>query len=75
MIDKRIVEIFFDIFRVRDISIETNRRDISEWDSLGHMRLIALIEKRFDIRFEYSEIIGIFSVKEIQDYLIKKDKI
>jgi acyl carrier protein len=37
---------------------------IPEWDSIGHMELIAKIEEAFDILFETDDIIDLSSYKK-----------
>lgn len=46
-------------------------QEISEWDSVGHMSLIAAIEDAFDIMFDTDDIID-FSSYEKGKELIKK---
>ena len=38
-------------------------QDIPEWDSMGHMTMIALLEDSFDIMFEMDDIIDFSSFK------------
>ena len=40
---------------------------ISEWDSIGHMSLIAAIEEEFDIMIETDDIIDMSSFKIAKD--------
>jgi len=44
---------------------------ISEWDSVGHMSLIAAIEEEFDIMIETDDIIDMSSFKIAKD-IVKK---
>ena len=44
---------------------------ISEWDSIGHMSLIAAIEEEFDIMIETDDIIDMSSFKIAKD-IVKK---
>ncbi len=39
-------------------------QDIPEWDSMGHMTMIALLEDSFDIMFEMDDIIDFSSFKK-----------
>ncbi|MEV6524102.1 acyl carrier protein [Longispora sp. NPDC051575] len=36
-------------------------RDIDNWDSLGHMTLVAAIEDEFDVQFETEQVIDMSS--------------
>ena len=45
---------------------------ISEWDSLGHMSIIANIEKTFDIMMDTDDIIDMNSFGKAKEILNKK---
>jgi acyl carrier protein len=42
---------------------------ISEWDSVGHMALIAELENTFDVMFETDDILGLSSVAKAAEIL------
>jgi acyl carrier protein len=44
-------------------------RDIEEWDSVGHMALIAAIEDEFGVEFETDQVIDMSSFKVALDML------
>lgn len=44
---------------------------IPEWDSIGHMALIAALEEAFDIRMETDDIINFSSYKKGMEILAK----
>ena len=46
---------------------------IPEWDSVGHMRLIATLEDTFDIMFETEDIMDFGTFKIGKDILKKYD--
>ena len=46
---------------------------IPEWDSVGHMRLMATLEDTFDIMFETEDIMDFASFKVGKDILKKYD--
>ena len=59
-------EIFCSVFNKQiEISAETKKRDVGEWDSLTHLNLIVELEDRMGISFTKDEIEKIKSVKEI----------
>jgi len=76
--DKRIFEqltsIFRDIFQNDSLKIspETRNGDIDEWTSLNHAILIDTIEKKFNISFDFDEILTMHSVKDIYNNIAKK---
>ena len=44
---------------------------ISEWDSVGHMALVAEIESAFDIMLDTDDILGLSSVGRAKEILAK----
>ncbi|MEU5944813.1 acyl carrier protein [Micromonospora sp. NPDC047465] len=44
-------------------------RDIEQWDSLGHMTLVAAIEDEFDVQLETDQVIDMSSFKVALDML------
>jgi len=54
------------------ISIDTERDDIEEWDSLSHIRLLTAIETSFDIQFDLEEIGNVSNVASLVDIIHDK---
>lgn len=46
-------------------------QDIPEWDSVGHMSLVAAIEEAFDIMMETDDIIDLSSYQKGKEILKK----
>lgn len=46
-------------------------QDIPEWDSVGHMRLITLLEDAFDIMMDAEDIIDFSSFEKGMEILAK----
>ena len=46
---------------------------ISEWDSVGHMGMIAELEETFDVMLETDDIIDFSSFKKGKEILLKYD--
>ena len=46
-------------------------QDIPEWDSIGHMTLIAALEETFDIMFDTDDIIDLSSFEKGKEILKK----
>jgi acyl carrier protein len=44
-------------------------REIEEWDSVGHMALVAAIEDEFDVQFDTDQVIDMSSFKVALDML------
>lgn len=47
------------------VSLETKASDVDGWDSLEHINLINMIEKRFGIRFRMQEALSFRTVGDI----------
>jgi acyl carrier protein len=45
--------------------------EIEEWDSIGHMTLIAALEEKFDISFETDDIVDFSSFEKGKEILGK----
>ena len=69
-------KVFMDSFSIDKTKIDKNLvyESISEWDSVGHMGMIAEIEESFDIMLETDDIID-FSSYEKGIEILKKYKI
>ncbi len=65
--------IFMERFSVNKSVLEGDLtyNSIPEWDSIGHMTLIAAIEEAFNITMETDDIIGLSSYKKGFEILAK----
>ena len=48
-------------------------QDIAAWDSIGHMKLIAVLEDAFDIMMDTDDIIDFSSYEKGKEILSKPD--
>ena len=46
-------------------------QEIPEWDSVGHMQLIAALEDAFDIMFDTDDIIDFSSYEKGKEFMAK----
>ena len=69
-------KVFIDCFSVDKAKLEKNLEynSIPEWDSVGHMTMIAALEEAFDIVFEMDDIID-FSSYKVGKEILKKYKV
>lgn len=80
MTDEKILQeltpIFQDVFDDEELTItaETNAGDIEDWDSLAQIRLIAAMEKRFSIKFNFGELQTLKNVGDMVQLIQKKVK-
>lgn len=53
---------------------ETTAQDVEGWDSLTNMQLISRIEKRFNVRFTFRDIVKLKNVGDICSAIQTKTK-
>lgn len=72
--EEKLQEVFRDLFGLKDISDISNktRGEISGWDSLKHMELIARLETELEVEFSIEEIVSLNSYNSISELLRKK---
>ena len=51
---------------------ELTAKDVMEWDSLNHIRLILAVEKHYTIKFSVTEISDLKNVGEFVSLIAKK---
>ena len=69
-------KVFIDCFSVNKAKLQKNLEynSIPEWDSVGHMTMIAALEEAFNIVFEMDDIID-FSSYKVGKEILKKYKV
>ena len=69
-------KVFIECFSVDKAKLKKNLEynSISQWDSVGHMSMIATLEEAFDVVFEMDDIID-FSSYNTGKEILKKYKI
>ena len=70
---KKYSEIFKTALNIGDDKLNENLKynEIEEWDSIGHMALVAALEEEFKISFETDDIIDFSSFKKGMEILKK----
>ena len=63
-------EVFFDDELVLSPDLSAER--VAAWDSVGHVRLLVEIERKFSVRFRTTEISGLKNVGQLADLIRKK---
>jgi len=69
-------KVFIDCFSVDKAKLQKNLKynTIPQWDSVGHMSMIAALEETFNIQFEMDDIIDFSSYKAGKE-ILKKYKV
>jgi acyl carrier protein len=70
-VNDRLKNLFVEVLELpEDVDVESLKyRDIAQWDSLGHMSLVAAIEDEFDVQLDTEQVIGMSSFKVAVDML------
>ena len=69
-------KIFTDTFNIDNSKLENlEYNKITEWDSIGHMTLVASLEEHFKITMETDDVIDLSSFKKGKKILLEKYKI
>jgi acyl carrier protein len=58
---EKILRIFFKNKKLK-ITNSTKTKDIKRWDSLNHIKIIVLLEKKFNVKFSGDEVYKIKSI-------------
>lgn len=66
--------IFAEVFAIPETTVLDGLalRDISSWDSMSHMMLIARVEETFSVEFTGDEIADFRSVRDIREALSRR---
>ena len=69
-------KVFINTFSINKEKLKKNieYNSIKEWDSVGHMSMIAALEETFNIHFEMDDIID-FSSYKVGKEILKKYKV
>jgi|TARA_B110000211_G_C14071203_1_gene550075 acyl carrier protein len=68
-------QVFTKTLGIKEIKLKRlNYQGVKSWDSVGHMNLISVIEKKFDIEMDIDDIVD-FSGYEKGKKILKKYKI
>jgi acyl carrier protein len=69
---KKFKEVFTESFGISDSTVNNLKyQDIPEWDSVGHMGLMATLEEVFNIELEIDDIIDFSSFEKGLEILSK----
>lgn len=71
---EKLAKVFADTFGISEAEIKgLQYQGIEQWDSVGHMTLVAAIEDEFDIQLDTDDIIDMSSFEKAQEILTKYD--
>lgn len=71
---EKLAKVFADTFGISEAETKgLQYQGIEQWDSVGHMTLVAAIEDEFDIQMDTDDIIDMSSFEKAQEILAKYD--
>lgn len=67
--------IFAEVFSIPEkmVNDSLDLRDISSWDSMSHMMLIARVEEAFSVEFTGDEIADFRTVRDVREALSRRE--
>ena len=70
----RLTPLFQDVFDDDDLiaTEDLSAKDVDEWDSLSHIRLVVAIEGDFDVSFTTAELAAMQNVGQMVDLILRK---
>ena len=70
----RVGRVFGEAFAVpaESITEQTLPDDVPKWDSLGHLAMVAVLEREFGLQFEVDEVMEMASVQNILNVLARR---
>lgn len=71
---RQLEPIFQEILDIPDLHLtrSLNAKQVPEWDSLNHMRLLAAIEQQFAVRLASREVEALADVGDMADLVARK---
>ncbi len=71
---QRLTSIFQDVFEDDSIVVtpELTAKDVPEWDSLSHIRLILEVQKAFKVKFSAAQTASLKNVGELAQLIRSK---
>lgn len=68
-----ILKIARSIFKNKNINLNSNINNVSNWDSINHVKFICEIQKKFKVNVSFEQTIAISSISDLIK-LLKKIK-
>lgn len=72
MDNNKFIDQFAEALEIEDasiLSLETEFRDLDEWDSLAYLNIIAMLDEEYDIQIENAEFKKLMTLNDIITYI------
>lgn len=75
--EEKLKDAFVKTFNVNPdvIKDDLKYRDIPQWDSLAHMKLVAALEDAFDVMFETEQVLDMSSYAKAREILSQEHEV
>lgn len=75
-IQSEVQDVFRRVFGDSTLTVTqtTTQDDIEAWDSLEHINILSIIEQKYNVKFDLSEVMEIKSAGDIMDLVAQKVK-
>ena len=68
------LKIFADTLDVADeVKLNTNRAEIDEWDSMGQISIMSMLEEKFGVTLEMEELVNLERVQDVVNILKQRN--
>lgn len=71
---EKVKKVFIDTFHNDNVTLETKRDDVQNWDSMTHVMFLSAIQKEFKISFKMNDMINLNSINKIVDNISELTK-
>ncbi len=63
--EKKIISIISKFFKKKTITLKDSPKTIPNWDSLGHLEIVSILNKSFKVQISFEDTIKIKNVADI----------
>ena len=63
-----------EIFEVDDLDLNAKFTDLSEWDSLSRLTLLAMLDSDYNLTLTDADLVKFSNIKEFCDYVIESGR-
>ena len=73
-IEKSLYEVIAEAFSIsmNQVHSELSYQSITQWDSMGHIKLMLALEKNFDVKIDQDKVLDLTSVDNIFNFVFKR---
>lgn len=69
--EEKLMEVIAEALEIKKglIDLDTAKDEVDEWDSLGHLIVISMIESEFNVKIPFEEVSEINRVRDFLRYI------